>query len=371
MIKGGASTYTISVSNYQKNGVYKLAQGAESFTHTTTLIIGNGDTNFGSITVNGADFVHRGVTYSLDQVDGNLTLTVSGAKAVTDDLDGNGKADVLLVHSKQGYSGTWLVTGGTPAIEWGNLSTIGKKVELIGVGNVYNSTESPDIFLKNGSTIAAWVMEDGKVKSYKGLYNINSNMNFLGLGDFNGDGATDYLLRSKGGDLGYISSNDNKWHYFKGLGNEWKIAAVGDLNGDGLDDVVLRHDAGFVGTYLTQENGSVKWANLDTLKDDMTIIGTGDFNGDGVDDVLLQKNTGWVGAWLVEDGSVDDFMGICTTKTTIEQIADFNGDGIDDLRVRTDAGDIGIRYVFGADNTSWKYLKSVGDEWETQFSALA
>ena len=143
------------------------------------------------------------------------------------------------------------------------------------------------------------------------------------------------------------------------------------MNGDGLDDVVLRHDAGFVGTYLTQENGSVKWANLDTLKNDMTIIGTGDFNGDGVDDVLLQKNTGWVGAWLVEDGSVKDFMGICTTKTSIEQIADFNGDGIDDLRVRTDAGDLGIRYVYGADNTSWQYLKSVGDEWKTDFSALA
>lgn len=186
-----------------------------------------------------------------------------------------------------------------------------------------------------------------------------------------GDEATDILLRSTNGDLGYYGTDGTGWKYLKGLGSEWDVAAIGDLNGDGLDDIVVRHDAGFAGTFLTQKNGTVKWANLDTLASNMTIVGTGDFNGDGVDDVLLRnESNGWVGTWLVEDGRVDGFMGLCTNKNDIEQIADFNGDGIDDLRIRS-GSDVGVLYVNGADDTTWQYFKSVGKEWDTSFAALA
>ena len=369
----GTPTYTITVSTDQADGTYKLAQGASDF--TDTLTIGDGTIDYGSITVNGADFVYNGTTYSLDNVSGNLTLTVSGGKsaAVDGDLDGNGLADTILVHTKQGYSGAWLTTGDASLIKWGNLGNVNDKVELVGMGNVKGtSTNGSDIYLKIGTTVAAWTTENGKVKSYKELYTLKSNMNMLGIGDFDGDGVTDYLLRSKTGDLGYVTGDDNNWHYIKGLGKEWKISAVGDLDGNGTDDVIVRHDAGFTGAYMIGTDGKITWSNLDTLKSDMTIVGTGDFNGDGVDDVLLQnKSNGWVGAWLVENGRVDSFIGLCNNKNTIEQIADFNGDGIDDLRIRTDKGDIGVLYVKGADTTEWKYFQSVGKEWDTSFALIS
>ena len=67
-------TYTITVSDNQTDGIYKLAQGAGNF--SSSISIGDGTINYGSITVNGEDFVYNDITYSLDQVDGNLTLTV-------------------------------------------------------------------------------------------------------------------------------------------------------------------------------------------------------------------------------------------------------------------------------------------------------
>ena len=367
-------TYTVTVDDNQVSGTYKLAQGADSFTGTIT--IGDGSVNYGSITVNGADFVYNGVTYSLDQLGGDLTLTISGgavpSTTVADDLDGNGLADVILRHTKQGFTGAWLTTGDKSVIKWGSLSDIKDDVELLGTGKLYGTgNDGQDIFFADGKSVGAWKVVDGKVTGYQYVMGVNSTTNVLGLGDFNGDGATDILLRSTGGDLGFFGTDGTGWEYLKGLGWEWDIAAVGDLNGDGLDDTVLRHDAGFAGTFLTQADGTVKWANLDTLANAMSIVGTGDFNGDGVDDVLLQKADGWVGAWLVEDGSVDGFMGICKNTNSIEQIADFNGDGIDDLRIRTATGDIGVLYVNGADDTTWQYLKGVGSEWETKFSALA
>jgi len=310
---------------------------------------------------------------------GNVSQTavyeVNNIIAVPDvidgDLDGNGLADVILVHTKQGYSGAWLTTGTSSVIKWGSLSNVNAGTEILGTGTLYGSeNDGQDIFFADSKSVGAWNVVDGKVTGYKSIMSVNSTTNVLGLGDFNGDGATDILLRSTNGDLGYYNTDGTGFTYLKGLGKEWTVAAIGDLNGDGLDDTVLRHDAGFAGTFLTQENGTVKWANLDTLSNDMTIVGTGDFNGDGVDDVLLQKADGWVGAWLVEDGSVDGFMGICKNKNSIEQIADFNGDGIDDLRVRAGA-DIGVLYVNGADDTTWQYFKSVGTEWDTSFALIS
>ncbi|MBQ9787714.1 MAG: hypothetical protein IJW33_06055, partial [Lentisphaeria bacterium] len=298
---------------------------------------------------------------------------IAAPDTIDDDLDGNGLADVILRHTKQGFTGAWLTTGDESVIKWGSLSDIKDNVRLLGTGKLYGTdNDGQDIFFADGKSVGAWKVVEGKVTGYKNIMAVNATTNVLGLGDFNGDGATDLLLRSTSGDLGYFGTDGTGWHYLKGLGKEWSVAAVGDLNGDGLDDTVLRHDAGFAGTFLTQSNNTVKWANLDTLSNDMTIVGTGDFNGDGVDDVLLQnKSNGWVGAWLVEDGSVDGFMGICKNTNSIEQIADFNGDGIDDLRIRTASGDIGVLYVNGADDTTWKYFQSVGSEWETKFSALA
>ena len=369
----GSPTYTVTVDDRQVSGIYKLAQGAKEFTGTVT--IGDGSLDYGTVTVNGDDLVYNGITYSLDNVSGNLTLSVTGgAPAIVDgDIDGNTLADVILVHTQQGYSGAWLTTGTDSVIKWGNLGNVNSKVELVGTGNVYGSNEAgSDIFMKIGTTVAAWVVEDGKVKNYKELYYLKSNMNMLGIADFNYDGVTDYLLRSTTGDLGYVTGDDNKWHYIKGLGKEWKIAAVGDLDGNGTDDVIVRHDAGFTGAYMIDSNGKITWSNLDTLKSDMTIAGTGDFNGDGVDDVLLQnKSNGWVGAWLVENGRVDSFIGLCNNKNTIEQIADFNFDGVDDIRIRTAKGDIGVLYVNGEDDTTWKYFQSVGKEWDTSFALLS
>ncbi len=365
----GAPDYSITVSANQGNGVYKLAGGADKFNSTVSIGI---VFDFGTFSV-GDTVNYRGVSYTLDKHNKELVLEIKGNFLEVDgDLNGDCLADVILVHTKQGYSGAWLTTGGEDIIKWDNLSNLGKDVELIGTGNVFNSSETgSDIFLKNGSKIGAWIVEDGNVESYKELYSLKSGMSVIGLGDFDGDGVTDYLLASEKRDYGYISGADNSWNYIRSLGKEWEISAVGDLDGNGCDDVVVRHEAGFSGTYLIQTDGKIKWANLDNLNKDMTIVGTGDFNGDGVEDILLQKDNGWLGAWLIEDGSVAGFMGIANNKNTIEQISDFDGDGIDDIRIRTDKGDIGVLYVKGADDTQWQYFKSVGKEWDTSFSVLA
>lgn len=372
----GAPTYTITVAQEQTAGEYYLAVSSDLSDMSISMTIGDGSVNYGKLVMDGDELYYRDKIYSLAfEFGSTLTLSVkdyiSTADLGNNDIDGNGLGDIILVHDA-GFAGAWTSTGDENAVKkWMDLSTVGKGFSMLGTGNVYASCdEGNDVFLTNGSTVGAWIVEDGKVTGYETVATFGKTTEILGLGDFDGDNITDILLRSTAGDVGCYFADGNGWNYFQSLGDEWDIAAVGDFNGDGRDDIVLRHEAGFAGTWLTQENGKVKWADLDTLKSDTEIIGAGDFNGDGVDDVLLKKGD-WVGAWIVEDGSVTDVMGIGNVKHDIEQIADFDGDGIDDLRIRSEYGDLGVIYVKGADTTEWKYFGSVGDEWKTGFSALA
>jgi len=70
----GNPTYTITVSDTQESGSYKLAQGASSF--STSVSIGNGKTGFGTLTVNSNTVRYNGTSYTLKQSNGNLTLNV-------------------------------------------------------------------------------------------------------------------------------------------------------------------------------------------------------------------------------------------------------------------------------------------------------
>ena len=72
----GAPTYTITVSAEQSAGTYKLAQGAGSF--SGSLSIGDGTVDYGVLTVNGEALKYDTRTYTLNQSQGDLTLTITG-----------------------------------------------------------------------------------------------------------------------------------------------------------------------------------------------------------------------------------------------------------------------------------------------------
>ena len=70
----GTPAYTITISNDQAFGTYKLAQGASGFSGSIT--IGDGTVDYGTLAVNGTEIIYNERSYSLDQADGNLTLSI-------------------------------------------------------------------------------------------------------------------------------------------------------------------------------------------------------------------------------------------------------------------------------------------------------
>ena len=205
---------------------------------------------------------------------------------------------------------------------------------------------------------------------------------FEGVGDFNGDGIDEFIIRSNWG-IGIIKKYGStftsivakpkntwfgswRWNASVNSGND-VIHGTGDFNNDGKDEIVVTSSWGFGilrlnGSSLTsvvaKPNdtwfGSWRWnASVNSGKD--IIRGIGDFNNDGKADVLVTSSWGigilkqygssmtsiiakpndtWFGSWRYNakvNSGKDIFLGI----------GDFNGNNKDEILLKSSWG-IGI-----------------------------
>ena len=173
-----------------------------------------------------------------------------------------------------------------------------------------------------------------------------------GIGDFDGDGRDDVLLRRDDG-AWYYYAMDGRRHISGRNGPatltrdlRYGVAGIGDLDGDGRDDVLLRRDDGAWYYYAMDGRRHISGRNGPaTLTRDLRydVAGIGDFDGDGRDDVLLRRDDGfWY--YYAMDGRrhIRARTGPATLTRNLRYgvagIGDLDGDGRDDVLLRRDDG---------------------------------
>ena len=271
---------------------------------------------------------------------------------VLGDLNGDGKDDVLLRHE----NGRWFyypMDGRSHITDQRGYADLTRNLawQFAGIGDL-NGDERDDVLMRHTDGRWWYYPMDGRrhITAERGLAGLTRNLDWhvAGMGDLNGDGKDDVLLRNKNGRWYYYPMNgrryitDERGYADLTRDLDWQFAGMGDLNGDGRDDVLLRHTDGRWDYYpMDGRNPIADQRGLAGLTRNLAwqVAGMGDLNGDGKDDVLLRHtDSRWY--YYPMDGRrfLTDARGYAgLTRNLAWQVAgigDLNGDGRDDVLLR-------------------------------------
>lgn len=224
----------------------------------------------------------------------------------TADFDGDGRSDILWRAPDGALKVQW--TGGAEPPYW--LGTFDPNWVVRAVADI-DGDGSPDIVTEATDGGYLWILRtDGTtITGGSGLGGPGDDWSLVGAADFNGDLTSDLLWRQKQTGSLYVWGMDgNRIIEQADLGIEtagdvadWSLAALGDLNGDGLADIVLRSEStGALG--LWQMNADLTFSRF-YLGNPGTVwkLGTAaDITGDGKADLIFRHDDGMVYAWVMD-----------------------------------------------------------------------
>ena len=159
---------------------------------------------------------------------------------------------------------------------------------------IYDEKGSFGVVLDGATYKDIWHVDNPKTNAWQ----------LCGAGNFGGD-QDKLVVRNNSGHLYFWNNNDSTfktWNwsqevigYVGYVGNDFEFVGVGDFKGDGIDDILLRKTSDN-GLWVWEDGNASKASWQVTPGNGFKVEAIGDYNGDGKDDVLVREyNTGWGG----------------------------------------------------------------------------
>ena len=371
---------TITIVNGQKAGKYVLAGGAADFNGTLFVVgeldylrdYGEGfeDGFIGELGLDNTLSIERR-TYSLVLEEDKLALVISAEKesplGIVGDFNGDGRA-MLVTESDN----TFAVYSDGAA--WGGL-TLDDGWYVAGIGD-FNGDGADDFLRVNGEGYVVGEMSNGNGTFTPQVLNfLSAGWDILGTGNFDGVCADDVLIANPTaasdtvGLLGYWKGG-TEWTLINGYSPEWTMVSTGDFDGDGKCDMLWKNE--FVGeggltynaycTWIVEND--VDWRMVSVANpDEWNFLCSGDFDGNGAHDIAMINDVGVVGIWGVSDGYLSSWSILSAVDPftwTLAGVGDFNADGTDDIAwSNTSTGLTGYWQINDKELTTWANIATL------------
>ncbi len=302
----------------------------------------------------------------------NPPTTGNNPSATTTTVASAGPDDILWCNRVDNTLADWTMNGaqvisGHEDTYQGSVVAPNASWSVAGIGD-FNADSKADILWRNtDGNLVDWSMDGSQILSSQGITAQGSavapgaSWSVAGIGDFNGDGASDILWRNANGTLidwtmngsAITSSQDVTLSGTLATPDaSWSIAGIGDFNGDGHSDLLWRNANGALTEWAMNgpQIGSAQDITLDgrTVAPDASwsVAAIGDFNADGHSDILWRDTNGTLIEWALQGAQITSsqqvtFQGspaMPDASWQIAQIGDFNGDGASDILWRNGAG---------------------------------
>jgi hypothetical protein len=206
----------------------------------------------------------------------------------TGDFNGDGYGDILW-RSTNGDTAIWLISGTAAQVQALSMVDLGHVPTNWSVGQTgdVNGDGYTDILWHNadGDT-GIWLMTGTatqvQMSSWIDFGVVPTSWNIAGTGDFNGDGYADILWHNTNGDTAIWLMTGTATQVqmssvtdFGLVPTGWNIAATGDFNGDGHTDILWQSIGGDTAIWFMNKAGVLSISDLGTVPNGWAIQGAG------------------------------------------------------------------------------------------------
>lgn len=238
-------------------------------------------------------------------------------RIATEDFTGDGRADLLLTSGRDVR--LWVTSGAGDFAEV-SLGTTDFGEQIVGTGDV-NGDGKADLILSTniGSALGYWIVDGGTVvRRASGLPIPEGNPALVATGDFNGDHRVDLLWKLADSRSLVMSLGDGQSFTtapVRDYAEGWEIWGAGDIDADGRSDFLLVNPASRLFAYWTMDGATpIRYSQVFRLPGGADLpsrfgpVAVGDYNGDGrLDLVHSRQRDGSLMMWLGDGTGFTEF----------------------------------------------------------------
>jgi PKD repeat protein len=291
-----------------------------------------------------------------------------GNSAVRNDVNGDGRSDLIWHNAQSGLLNVWFMNGTT--ISGSFAQAISPLCTPRAIGDLNGDGRADVVWVCSDSGVYLW-QSTGSSFTQLFIGGFSSGWNLVAAKDANGDGRDDLIWYNPNGGLlntWLMNGTSITGSFAQAISTLCTPKGYGDLNGDGRSDVAFMCSDS--GVYLWQSTGS-NYTQLfvSGFSSGWDIVAAKDANGDGRDDLIWHNaNAGLLNTWVMNGTTVSSsWAKAISPLCSPSGFGDHNGDGRSDVSwICSDSGvyewqSTGSNYnqlFIGGFSPGWSLLKN-------------